>query len=193
MKMLVGLTLLVFFHSVSASGQAPVADVGHKAMLKKQEKIKASFAKLKPMTRKIQDDSKFTLYEGIPRHGGSLEELGSEFNGKSIIKRFGHAFYSTANEVEAEDAKKLKTLVKAPQSFTKFRGYKLCGGFHPDFSLVFGTGNNAVELHVCFGCHELKAFRSGVEVYCDIPDGTYDELKKMLAKYQKQRPQPAAG
>ena len=69
--------------------------------------------------------------------------------------------------------------------FVKFRGFKLCGGFHPDFSLVWGTGDSAVEIHVCFGCHELKAFRKGVEVYCDIPNGTYDELKKLLQKYRK--------
>jgi hypothetical protein len=46
-------------------------------------------------------------------------------------------------------------------------------------------------MHLCFGCHELKAYRKGVEVYCDIPDGTYEELKKLLQKYQKPLPQPA--
>ena len=185
MKMIVGLTLLVLFHAPPSSGKDAVAEVGHQPTLRKEKKIEASFVKLKPMVDRLREDSKFTLYEGIPRQNVSPKELDPELDPKDRVKRVGFMFYSSTKEVEADDVKKLRALIKDPKSFVKFRGFKLCGGFHPDFSLVWGTGDNAVEIHVCFGCHELKAFRKGVEVYCDIPNGTYEELKKLLQKYRK--------
>lgn len=184
MKMILAVALLVLFQTLPSFGQGAVSEVGHTPKLRGEKKIKASFVKLKPMLGMVGEDSEFTLYAGIPRHSGDLG-LESKLDAKTIVKRYGGVFYVTPKKVEAEDAKKLKALVQDPKSFMKFRGFKLCGGFHPDFSLVWGTGDNVVEVHVCFGCYELKAFHKGVEVYCDIPDGSYKELKKLLQKYQK--------
>ncbi len=191
MKMIIGLTLMVLLPALPSVGEDAVAEVGHKPTLKKTKKIKASFAKLKPMVGIVGEDAKFTVYEGLPMYGGSFEGFDPALDPKTIVRRFGFLFHQTPLEIEAEDRKELKALVKDPKSFVKFGGFKLCGGFHPDFSIVFGSGDNAVEMHLCFGCHELKAYRKGVEVYCDIPDGTYEELKKLLQKYQKPLPQPA--
>ena len=193
MRMIVGLTLILLFPTASVFGEDTLTEVGHKPRLKNEKKIKASFAKLAPMLAKLPDDSDLTLYQGLPRHRGSVDEQDAQYDAKSMIKRFGHVFYNTPNEVAAEDKIKLSDLVKDPQAFVQFRGYKFCGGFHPDVALVWGKGNNAVEIHVCFGCHELKAFRKSVEVYCDIPNATFDELKKLLEKYQQQHAKSAAG
>ena len=192
MNSIVGLTLLVFFHALPSFAEDAVTEVGYKPTLVKEKKIKASFVNLKPMVRTVGEDSKFALYEGLPLLNGDPEELDPKLDPKKIVKRFGFNFYNTPNKVEAEDIKNLKSLIKAPKSFKKFGGFKFCGGFHPDYSLVWGTGDEAVEIHICFGCHELKAFRKGVEVYCDIPDSTYPKLKQLLQKYRKQRVEPAA-
>ena len=192
MKIIAGLTLFVFFHSLPSFGEDAGAEVGHKPTLREEKDIRASFVKLKPMLRMVREDSKFTLYQGLPRQNGNPEQLDNELNAKTSITRFGFAFYKTPRTVEAEDAKQLTALVQGPSSFIKFRGYKLCGGFHPDFALVWGTGEEAVEIHVCFGCHEVMAFQKGVEVYCDIPAGSYEALKTLLQKYHKQ-PNPKRG
>jgi hypothetical protein len=187
MKQIVSLTLLFLFSVLPSLGSDATDEVGHKPTLKGRD-IEASFEKLKPLVAKLAADSKFTLFEGLPHQTWDREQLEEELKAKATVKRFGFPFYKTPNEVEAEDAEKLKALVQDPKSFIKFRGHKLCGGFHPDFSLVWGDGEEAIEIHICFGCHEIKAYGKDVEIYCDISGDAFDELEKLLQKYRKQRP-----
>ena len=188
MKIIASLTLLFLLLALPLLGSEAADEVGSKPTLRGQDIEASSYVKLKPLVSNVAVDSKFTLFEGLPRQTRNREQLEAELKAKATVKRFGFSFYKTPNEVDAEDAKKLKALIQNPKSFIKFGGYKFCGGFHPDFSLVWGEGKEAVEIHVCFGCHEIKAYGQDVEVYCDISGAAYEELKKLLQKYQKQRP-----
>ena len=86
MRMIVGLTLILLFPTASVFGEDTLTEVGHKPRLKNEKKIKASFAKLAPMLAKLPDDSDLTLYQGLPRHRGSVDEQDAQYDAKSMIK-----------------------------------------------------------------------------------------------------------
>ncbi|MDZ4774544.1 MAG: hypothetical protein SGI72_15560 [Planctomycetota bacterium] len=49
--------------------------------------------------------------------------------------------------------------------------FKMCGGFHADFALVFAGGVDALEYHLCFGCMEVKIFVDGLQILLlDVSD-----------------------
>ena len=103
-------------------------DVGYESKLEETEDIRASYLKLESIVALITDDSKLTLYEGLPGQIWNREQFESELKIKGSINRFGYSFYKNPNEVSAEDIKSLKTVIKNPKSFRKFSGHKGCGG-----------------------------------------------------------------
>ena len=165
-----------------------VETIGHTPKLEDEAEARASIKELAPMVATLKDDSTLTLYEGLPHPMWDRELLESEKKEKKVIERYAFFFYERANALSEEDAKRLKAILRDGKTFVEFGGLKRCGGFHPDFALVWKDGDAEVELHVCFGCHELKAFRKDGEVYCDVAKEGYEELRKILGQYRIQRP-----
>lgn len=164
--------------------------VGHKPRLTKRADIEKSFPKLAGMLASIDGKSMLTLYEGLPHQMWDREQLAFELKNKESITRFGFPFYKTPNPVSEADTKLLSEALKAQEAFVRYQGFKLCGGFHPDFALVWTQeGKVPVEIHVCLGCGEIKAYTDGVEVYCDIMNAL-PRIEEVLKAYQIQRPDP---
>ena len=156
--------------------------VGFTPRLKKDAEIRASFKKLSRVIDSLDSGAQLEIYRGIPR--GKFyeveEAVGSGNDGhKRYIRRYGAFFYSQAEVPERSDAKKLLAMVKNPQSFRKFGGFKLCGGFHPNFALVWTKDEITVELHVCLTCHEIKLFQSRLEIYCEMDDDAYQQFLQL--------------
>ncbi len=156
--------------------------IGFTPQLKKDAEIRASFKKLSRVIDSLDAGAQLEIYRGIPRGKFSEveEALGSGNDGdKRYIRRYGAFFYSQAEVPEGNDAKQLLALVKNPQSFRKFGGFKLCGGFHPNFALVWTKDEIAVEIHVCLTCHEIKLFQSRLEIYCEMDDDAYQQFLQL--------------
>jgi len=156
--------------------------VGFTPRLKKDAEIRASFKKLSRVIDSLDSGAQLEIYRGIPR--GKFyeveEAVGSGNDGhKRYIRRYGAFFYSQAEVPERSDAKKLLAMVKNPQSFRKFGGFKLCGGFHPNFALVWTKDGITVEIHVCLTCHEIKLFQSRLEIYCEMDDDAYQQFLQL--------------
>lgn len=156
--------------------------IGFTPRLKKQAEIRDSFKKLSRVVNSLDSGAQLEIYRGIPRAKVSDVEdaLGSRNAGHNrYIRRYGHAFYSQAVVAERNDAEKLLAIVKDPQSFRKFGGFKLCGGFHPNFALVWTKDEIAVEIHICLTCHEIKFFKSRLEIYCEMDDDAYQQFLQL--------------
>ena len=156
--------------------------IGFTPRLKKEAEIRASFKKLSRLIGSLDSGAKLEIYRGIPR--GKFfeveEALGSGNDGhKRYIRRYGAFFYSQAEVPERNDVKELLAMVKNPQSFRRFGGFKLCGGFHPNFALVWTKDETAGEIHVCLTCHEIKLFQSRLEIYCEMDDDAYQQFLQL--------------
>lgn len=128
------------------------------------------------------------LYEGLPHQAWESAELSQEKQHKKTRQIHGFDFYADPIAVSAADAKLLFSLCSVPSSYDRYRGEKLCGGYHPDWCLVFGS----VEVLLCFGCHDARLYSPDEEIYADlqVPQarGAWKQLEKMLKGYRKNRP-----
>ena len=139
-------------------------------------------------SKAIGQTSTLELFEGLPHQSWEGELLKSELANKKTVTIHDFPFYQKPQKISDKDAATLRALCLGKKSFEPFGGYKLCGGFHPDWCLRWTEGTTVTDIHVCFGCHEIKAYSGKTMVYCDMNGDTHKKLKKLLAAYQKERP-----
>ncbi|MEQ2008130.1 MAG: hypothetical protein ABMA26_15135 [Limisphaerales bacterium] len=148
-----------------------------------------SFARFPELRTAIGRSETLKLYEGLPHQRWESESLKRELAGKPVVTLAGYPFYKEPLEMNPADASRLKSICRSWWSFVPFRGYKACGGYHPDWCLAWSDGRQTYLVQLCFGCHEMKAFLDGKELHGDIRHGAYSELETMLARYRKNRPE----
>lgn len=106
---------------------------------------------------------------------------------KKSQERHGFYFYTETLPLKPDDAKQLKDILSDERSFKPFFGPKKCGGYHPDYSVVWPVGETVLEVQICFGCHEVKIYGPDQSLYCDIAGDTLSRLKDILKPYRKNR------
>jgi len=131
----------------------------------------------------------FILYEGLPHQTAESELLKKELATKQTVRLHGYPFYARPLPVAAEDIDKLRRLCSSADSFWTYSGAKFCGGFHPDYCLVWKDGKVTYEFLICFGCHEMMLCHPKKEHMADIRNEAYEQFKTILTKYHAQRPQ----
>lgn len=186
MESLCRLLLLVLTVIISASAVEPSKSVGHPSTLVEMAPIVASFGKLSDLLKTVSAEANLAVFEGLPHQTWSADALKSELETEATVQRYGFPFYQRPYSVSQADLVKLRNLTTRKGTFAPFSGWKLCGGFHPDFSLVWTKGEETLEIHLCFGCDEIRAYRGKSEVYCEN-DGS-DEFAAILSAYRSQRP-----
>ncbi len=143
-----------------------------------KKEVDTNFDNYKPLSAAIEKAGKVTLYEGTPRE----RRDGKPVEGK-VIKLHDFAFFEKQPVLKDEDAKSLTKLFCAKDSFGKWEGYKKCGGYHPDFCIEWKNGDDAYQVLVCLGCHEVKCFGPKAELYCDINSDAYKQFSEILTRY----------
>jgi hypothetical protein len=123
------------------------------------------------------------IYEGLPHPYEEEELLKVESKRKDIVKLppSDEAFYTPA--VEAVNAEALLKLLSGPDGI-HVNEPKKCG-FHSDYCIQFKHLDATYRAFVCFGCGELFVMQGDSGVMFGFND---DELKKLLAVYEKKRP-----
>lgn len=123
------------------------------------------------------------IYEGLPHPDEEEELLKVESKRKDVVKLppMDEAFYTPA--AEAVNAEALLKLLSAPDSI-RVNQPKKCG-FHSDYCIQFKHQNITYRAFICFGCGELMVMRGDNGTKFDFNN---DELKKLLAAYEKKRP-----
>lgn len=147
-----------------------------------------SFARFPELRAAIGGSETLKLYEGLPHQTWEPEGLKKELAGKPVVTLGGYPFYEEPLEASPADAKRLRSISRSWWSFVPFRGFKACGGYHPDWCMAWSDGQNTYLVQICFGCHEMKAFLDGKQLHGDIRPGAFSELETTLAHYQKNRP-----
>src|SRR3954471_25095391 len=86
-------------------------------------------------TNSIKVASGVRLFEGLPHQTWERDILTSELKTKKTVNLHGYPFYDATLPLRREDAEVLRGILADPGSYHPFRGEKLCGGFHPDYSV----------------------------------------------------------
>lgn len=141
-----------------------------------------------PIAAAIGKWNEITLYEGLPHQQAEKALLADELKTKKIAKFHDYPFYAEELFITDVDSEASSKLLANPASLEKHQG-KFCGDFHPDYCLEWKVGKETWLALICLGCHEVKFYGpKKLCLYCDLKDDAYDELKKILVNYQKNRP-----
>jgi len=154
------------------------------------EEPSRNFEHLKPLVEGVRKAKIVTLYEGLPHQAWEAEQLKTEQASKKTVPLHGFPFYEELLVLKDEDAKKLKDLFCAEDSFCAMKPntHKQCGGFHPDYCIEWKDGEVTYRVQVCFGCHEVRCYAPTVNLYCDFGPKAYESCKHILSTYRKNRP-----
>lgn len=141
-----------------------------------------------PLADAIRTAGEVQLLEGLPHQ---LVEHGSfqrELTAKATVEVGGYRFYRQALPLTARDAAALRAVCVAPETYHPYTGPKVCGGFHPDYCVVWREGSRTSYALICFGCHEIENLGAGRELRADLPGSAFHRLQAILRPYHAQRP-----
>jgi hypothetical protein len=136
----------------------------------------------------IDDATRVILYEGLPHQSFEKQSLEKELETKPFVKVHGYPFYTKTLNVSDRDMESLRTILSTEASYEPFSGEKRCGGFHPDYTVEWGTGPESCFVHICFGCEEFKVFWKDVATRTNIEKKTAESLRSILKNYRSERP-----
>ncbi|MFN0016615.1 MAG: hypothetical protein ACKVP0_00050 [Pirellulaceae bacterium] len=140
----------------------------------------------KPIAAAIVKFDEATLFEGVPRKKDSKAPEPTQ----KTIKIHEYTFFDETLEISADDAKAVVKLLANADSVSE-QHPKFCGGFHPDYCLQLNVGKEKWLALVCLTCHEVKFYGpKKLHLYCDLKDPAYEDVKKILIEYRKNRPVP---
>jgi hypothetical protein len=146
------------------------------------ERTANTFSYFPALAKHVQQANKLTLYEGLPHPTMDPDGFEKERNRTDTIGIDGHRFYKAPVAVSDETLESLRSLSVQQGLFKPFQAAKACGGFHPDWCLVWTDAEKEVDVHFCFGCNEVAAFVDGErQMLCEMQnDEPFKELLDAL-------------
>lgn len=149
----------------------------------------------------LDQENSLVIREGMPRDFNSAidpepvphKTLSEEFPIFAVNDpvRYGYHFREEVRHVAPDERENFRSLLLEPGSMFPWIGPKMCGGFHPDWSLeMYGKGYSKpiLELHFCFGCNEVRIYTSSFQLVADLPQESVNQFRRLLAKYPGQNP-----
>ena len=141
-------------------------------------------------TNKLRNTIKNTdsvfVYEGLPHQMFESELLKTEQKRKDTTTIAGYPFYTPKAQVQGKAEVAIKTIIAGSSNFIRFRGEKLCGGFHPDYAVEWSDGDKMYSILFCYGCGEVLIV-DGKNTYRYDFKFT-DDLKKIFTTFDSKRP-----
>ncbi len=137
----------------------------------------------------LAEAKSIVVFEGLPHQTWDKELLAVESKRKDTQKIWEYQFYIPG--VAATNSDDLRQVLTSPDSISVCEGVKLCGGYHPDYCISWQIGENTYNALVCFGCHEIVFYDGKQSLLYDLNQKAYEQLKKLLARYEAKRPKKA--
>jgi hypothetical protein len=127
------------------------------------------------------------VYEGLPHPGYEPKGFAAEKQ-KPHLELNGEAFYQELLTIDEAGLRQIQAILSNDQSYNPFAAEKKCGGFHSDYALELKSGSATHQLHICFGCGEVKLFGRNSEKHFDLAPDAREHLQTLITKYRKNRP-----
>jgi len=127
------------------------------------------------------------VFEGLPHQLFERGLFEVEVKRSDLVWFEGFPFYAKPLEVSVADKKALTMIALRADGHVRWSGYKLCGGYHPDYAIIWSRDGKKSGSLICFGCHEWKNFTTAGRLYEDLGEPAYTELRAVLSRYSRQR------
>lgn len=133
------------------------------------------------------------VYEGLPHQMFENDVYLSELKRADIVRFETFPFYAAPLNVSAPEKSKLTEIVLGDDAHIPYKGPTRCGGYHPDYVLVWEHAGHKSGAMVCFGCHEVIYFTPQGRLIQELGDAAYGNLKAVLSGYRVNRPKALRG
>lgn len=139
----------------------------------------------------IQSSSQFAVSEGLPHPAWEREVFLEEMQKPHVVYR-DHRFYEGHIDLSERDRKTIEDLFTERELVpSSWKVVKMCGGFHPDFRVVWRTANGSeAEALVCFACNEVHVYSGVFRCKFGVPQTVEDRIEALWWPYRLQRPEP---
>jgi hypothetical protein len=152
------------------------------------EEIIASYDQITQILGPVSQESKVELFEGLPHPREEPKLLAAESKRGISFEDHGFLFYMPASRITEPDTVALRRILRLEKNYGRFKGFKMCGGYHPDFLIRLSGESGIVSFQICFGCGEARIFKGAQIVHCDLAGESFTFLKAILEDYYLERP-----
>ena len=121
------------------------------------------------------------IRSGMAHPGFELPKLAAQSIFCPRAVRHGHAFWSNDPVLTDEEATQLAAILGDSATYEPWWGEKGCGGFHADWYLRWGEGDERREVILCEGCHEALVYFAGGFVRCDLSKEGFEKISAITA------------
>ncbi len=160
--------------SAAAAGARPLANLFQSAPSDEFRKAVAQLPDLR-------------VYEGLPDPKTEKALYEKEKLRGDVTSLGGWEFYEKPVNLTASEAASLRELFQPGNPFSPGGG-DACGKFHPDYALVWKSGEYLAL--VGLGCQEIHAIGPSITLHRYIPPDIYAKFERILGKHTVNRPQP---
>jgi hypothetical protein len=134
-----------------------------------------------------------SVYEGLPHRMFESDIYLRELKREDVIRIETFPFYGESLSVSPTEQSTLTQIVLGDDAHIPYRGPKMCGGYHPDYVLIWDAAGHKSGAMVCFGCHEVIYFTPQGRLIEELGDAAYGKLKAVLSRYRVNRPKSLHG
>ena len=127
------------------------------------------------------------VFEGLP-DPKTESSLFAKENARGDVMRVGNfSFYKHPLPMSKAEIAELRAVFSPGNPFSAGGGDE-CGRFHPDYLLVWKSGESTFYAQIGLGCEEIEAAGPSIRIHRYIPPDMYVRLDRVLGKHTVNRP-----
>lgn len=130
------------------------------------------------------------VFEGLPDPKTEPALFARESARSDVMNIGNFKFYKQPLPMGEAEIAELRAVFNPGNPFSPGGGQDPCGRFHPDYVLVWKSGESSFHAQIGLGCQEIEAGGPSVRIHRYIPPEIYARLDRALGKYSVNRPGP---
>jgi hypothetical protein len=148
--------------------------------------------RLEPLLELCRNASRLEVFEGLPHQEREKELMELEKQRDDVMTNHGFRFYAPAVGIRENDARSLHARVcklSAYYGLIPNSANCPCCIFHPDLLLRFHTEEDAVDVHLCFGCDMANFYKEVTTIRAGMDDSIWNFWEVAQVGLQLKRPE----
>lgn len=130
------------------------------------------------------------VFEGLPDPKTESALFARESVRSDVMSIGDFKFYKQPLPMSDAEIEELREAFNPGNPFSPGGGQDPCGRFHPDYVLVWKSGESSIYAQIGLGCQEIETGGPSARIHRYIPPDIYARLNRVLGKYSVNRPSP---
>jgi len=128
------------------------------------------------------------VFEGLPDPKTESALFAKEIARGDVMRVGNFSFYKEPLPLNKVEIAELRAVFSPGNPFSAGGGDDACGRFHPDYLLVWKSGESTFYAQIGLGCEEIEAAGPSFRIHRYIPPDMYVRLDRVLGKHTVHRP-----